>query len=168
MKAWKLGRDVELRPILVHCLQVDGVDRLILALRQDQDGTLLYPEMQLALERIFGSHILELKTGKRWPGTDSTMRDCNLAVIEVDASLIAPMCSAGPKLFDWTGWPAPVLPEDLCLYRQGAEWPSLMSVTHEHDAWILAQEKPELIDGEEEEFRPAEFHIPPASEGFIL
>lgn len=168
MKAWRLKNDVALRPILTHCIEVDGVDRLILALRQDQDGTLLYPEMQLALERIFGSRVLEMKAGKHWPGTVSSVRDCNLAVVGFDSSLVEPMCSAGPKLFDWTGWPPPVLPEDLCLYRQGAEWPSLVSVTHEHDAWVLAREKPGLIDSEEEEFQPEEFYIPPASEGFIL
>jgi hypothetical protein len=168
MRAWKLPRNVELRPVLAHCLEVDRVDRLLLALRQDKDGSLLHPDYRTATERIFGGRIFEWRTGRQWPGTISHERDCHLAIVEFSENLVEPMCAAGPKLFDWTGWPAPVLPEDLCLYRQGAEWPSLVSVTHERDAWILALEKPKLVEGEEEEFRPEEFYVPPASQGFIL
>jgi len=168
MRAWTLARDVELKPILMHCLLIDHVDRLLLALRQDKNGSLLHLGSRPATERIFGDRILEWRTGRRWPGTVSTRTDCHLAVVKFSEELVDPMCSAGPKLFDWTGWPAPVLPEDLCLYRQGAEWPSLVSVTHERDAWLLAPEKPLSIETEESEFAPEELYIPPASEGFIL
>jgi hypothetical protein len=169
IRAWTLARDVELKPVLMHCLLTDHVDRLLLALRQkDSSGALLYPESRPATERIFGVHLLEWKTGRRWPGTVSHEVDCQLALVEFSEELVEPMCSAGPKLFDWTGWPAPVLPEDLCLYRQGAGWPSLVSVTHERDAWLLAAEKPKSIETEESEFAPEDLYIPPASEGFIL
>lgn len=169
MSAWRLARDVELKPVLMHCLLTDRVDRLLLALRQkDHSGALLYPESRSATERIFGGHLLEWKTGRRWPGTVSHEVDCHLAVVKFSEELVEPMASAGPKLFDWTGWSSPVLPEDLCLYRQGADWPSLVSVTHERDAWLLAPEKPVSIETEESEFAPEELYIPPASEGFIL
>lgn len=167
-KVWKLARDVELRSVLRHCLAADRVDRLLLALRQDKDGSLLHPESRPATERIFGDRILEWRTGRRWPGTISFERDCHLAVVEFSEGLVEPMGSAGPKLNDWTGWPAPVLPEDLCLYREGSEWPSLVSVTHERDAWLLAAEQPDSVETEATDLTPEKLYIPPASEGFIL
>ncbi|MCI0409488.1 MAG: hypothetical protein L0191_13170 [Acidobacteria bacterium] len=168
MRVWRLKRDVELKQVLTHCLLTGHVDRLLLALPQNKDGALLHPESRPATERIFADRILEWRIGRRWPGTISYETDCHLAVVEFSAELVEPMCSAGPKLFDWRGWPAPALPEDLCLYRQGAEWPSLVSVTHERDAWLLAPEKPASIETEESDFTPEELYIPPASHGFIL
>ena len=117
MRIWRLARDVELRPVLTHCLLTDHVDRLLLALRQFEDGVLLYPESRPATERIFAGRILEWRMGRRWPGTISYETDCHIAVVEFHEELVEPMCSAGRKLFDWTGWPPVVLPEDLCLYR---------------------------------------------------
>ena len=43
----------------------------------------------------------------------------------------------GPLLADWVGDKTPSLPEDICLFRDGDPLPSLVSITHEKQAWIL-------------------------------
>ena len=168
MKNWKLTGNPELRPILEYCLRAGAADRLILALRQKNlEGDFLYPATLPATERLFGARILERRKGRRWPGTVSHRFDCLLVVVRFDEELVTPMVEAGPKLFDWVGSPKSGLPEDLCLYRAGSTWPVLVSVTHEQDAWIFAEEEPSSLEVSACESETEDLFIPRADVGFI-
>lgn len=87
--------------------------------------------------------------------------------IAFDLSLMEPMARLGPRLSDWQMNSKPPLPEDLCLFNHRADWPVLVSVTHEGDAWILSEDRPPFCTGESFIFKPENLLIPGASQGFV-
>ena len=61
-------------------------------------------------------------------------------VVRFDHEVAKLLADIQGNLFHWLGSFSPSLPEDLCLFRTGADYPSLVSVTHEKDGWVLASE----------------------------
>ena len=87
--------------------------------------------------------------------------------VAFDPSIIETMARLGPRLEDWQMSSSPPLPEDPCLFSRSADWPVLVSVTHEGDAWILSEERPPFCTGEPFLFRPENLLVPPAANGFV-
>ena len=52
------------------------------------------------------------------------------------------MIATQKYLSGWKQSNDPPLPEDVCLYREGEDWPVLVSVTHDGDAWLF-DDKPD-------------------------
>ncbi|MDY7091890.1 MAG: hypothetical protein SX243_02865 [Acidobacteriota bacterium] len=88
-------------------------------------------------------------------------------VIDFDTSLIDLMAQAGPTLGDWLERPPSSLPEDLCLYREDAKLPALVSVTHERDAWLLADQRPTIEGVRPSHLDTSELLIATEKPGFI-
>lgn len=147
---WKLPMDVELEPVLVWCTETRSVNRLLVTIRfaADAKGRRDEPSkaMLRSIESLFSDRILKSRLAREWPGTRLIGHEGAIVVIDFGSALIGPMLRAGRRLQDWTERNSPPLPEDLCLYRQGDEWPALVSVTHEADAWLIG-DTPPAIEG---------------------
>jgi hypothetical protein len=170
MKTWALPPGIPLEHVLSWCLRERAVDRLLLAMRLQKDERgreVPEPEVEDLIDSLFGDKILMRKKARRWPGTELVGHEGVVFLVSFDSSLIEPMVQAGELLHDWRHGNRPRLPEDPCLFRAGDEWPVLVTVTHERDAWILSEDRPSLCFGEPFDFNPKELLVPTAAEGFI-
>lgn len=161
MQSWILRRRARLTDVLTWSLQMHSVDRLLVTARLSK------PFVQEVVDSIFGSRILQKKLAGRWPGTRLIGHQGVAYVIAFDDSLIQPMAAAGRLLFDWVHRHDPPLPEDLCLFRQGADWPVLVSVTHELDGWVFSDEAPAFCKKKPFDFDPATFMGSDSDNNFI-
>lgn len=171
MKGWEVGTDVPLDSVLEWCVQEKNVDRLMLTARLDpyskRKEALERPGLEEVVASLFGDDIRERKLVRRWPGTELDDAQAVVFVIAFDLRLIRPMAGLGPLLSHWRHSNVPPLPEDPCLFREGDDWPVLVSVTHEGDAWILSEERPPFCQGEPFDFKPENLLVPTAAEGFV-
>lgn len=170
MSGWKLPVRTPLARIFEWCYRERGVDRLLLSARLDTDEktpVLSYPSLDETVTTLFGDRLLERKLVCRWPGTKLIRHQGVVYLIDFDPSLIKAMAKLGRRLEDWRHSHKPPLPEDPCLFRQGDEWPVLVSVTHEREAWIFAEERPSFCLKKPSPFSPEEYFVPPAAEGFV-
>jgi hypothetical protein len=169
MQSWVLRRGARLTDLLTWSLQMHSVDRLLVTARLTHDKkqqSLMKPSVEKAVDSIFGSRILEKKLVSRWPGTKLIGHQGVVYVIAFDDSLIRPMAAAGRLLFDWVHRHDPPLPEDICLFRQGADWPALVSVTHELDGWVFSEEAPAFCKKKPTDFNQVDFMVPDSSDNF--
>ncbi|HSG40192.1 MAG TPA: hypothetical protein VLE27_11185 [Thermoanaerobaculia bacterium] len=147
------------------------MDRLLLAAQFDtgykRKRVLAEPEVEGVVTSLFADRVLERRLVRRWPGTEMSESLALVFVIDFDPGLIQPMAKLGPLLENWRHSNTPPLPEDLCLFRQGDEWPVLISVTHERDAWILSEDRPPFCTGEPFDFKPENLLVPSAEDGFV-
>ncbi|HEX6900066.1 MAG TPA: hypothetical protein VF789_10150 [Thermoanaerobaculia bacterium] len=170
MNGWDVSADTPLEAIFTWCSEKRGVDRLLLSARLDKEKkrpTLLRPTLSETVDQIFGDHLLSTRMVKRWPGTELYGHKGVVFLVAFDPTLISSMAQVGTLLSNWRHNNNPPLPEDPCLFRQGDEWPVLVTVTHERDAWILSDERPPFCSGEPFVFKPDNLLVPPASEGFV-
>ena len=170
MNCWTLPDSIELSTLLSWCRSAHGADRLLLANRQiykSRQGELISPSAYMTAISLFEDRVLQERLARRWPGTVSTEQDCLIQIVEFDLPAIDSICSVSSNLFDWVSSADPPLPEDPCLFRRGATWPVLVSVTHERDAWLLSDERPPFDGIERSRFTPDELYIPPAESDFL-
>lgn len=159
-----------IRTLFKWCAEEKGADRLLLSARlekESEEPVLVEPDVEAIVFRVFGDRILARKLASSWPGTELIGHAGMVYEIAFDLSLIEPMARVGGRLEDWRTSKDPHLPEDPCLFNHAAEWPVLLSVTHEREAWILAADRPPFCTGNSFVFQPETLLIPPASQGFI-
>jgi hypothetical protein len=168
MICWELPYQAQLAPVLEWCLENERVNRLLVAHRRDRAlKKFRCPQAVVWAEELFGKRILERRVATRWPGTEMLEANAMIQVIDFDERLVQPMVEAADGLFDWVGWPDPPLPEDLCLYRVGNSLPTLVSVTHEHDAWIISEKDVSLDGVSKYRSTPENLMIPVGSPDFL-
>jgi len=171
MKAWDLPAQVPIVEVFEWCYKERQVDRLLLSARSELDKrkglVLRRPSIEGLIAALFDERVLERKWVRKWPGSELVNAKAVVYLISFDASLIKHMAEVGERLEDWRHARQPPLPEDPCLFRDGDEWPVLVSVTHERDAWILSEERPSFCLKEPFEFDPDSLLVPPASQGFL-
>ena len=129
--------------------------------------TLHEPSIEETVTSLFGSRLLERMLVRRWPGTTLSADKSAVFLVAFDSSLIKSMATLGRRIEDWRHIHEPPLPEDLCLFRQGDDWPVLASVTHEREAWILSEERPPFCLKTPTDLKPEELMIPPAEQSFV-
>jgi len=170
LKGWGLPTSTPIRALFEWCSQAKGVDRLLLSARLEKESKepiLLEPEVENTVSSVFGDKVLARKLARKWPGTELIGHPGMVYEIAFVSSLIDRMERIGPRLADWQMSSRPPLPEDPCLFSSEAEWPVLVSVTHEGDAWILSEERPPFCSEDSFVFRPENLLVPPASQGFL-
>ncbi len=170
MNGWELNAETSMETILQWSVKDKDVDRLLLSARLDKERkkpVLLRPTLDRTIEQLFGERVLERRLVRRWPGTELYGHNGLVFLIAFDAALIKPMVEIGERLSNWRHNNNPPLPEDPCLFRQGDDWPVLISVTHERDAWILSDERPPFCIAEPFEFKPENLLVPTAAGGFV-
>lgn len=167
-RCWRLPYEVELTPVVAWCLEHRGVDRLMVVTRMRSRKPLLLdkPEVEAAIERIFGDRVLSRRYVRKWPGTRLLEHDALAATVDFSADLLVAMVAAEPSLYGWLANHRPPLPEDLCLWHHGDELPTLVSVSHEREAWILSDREVDLPGAVLDELTPEHLAIPPAELGF--
>lgn len=171
LSCWKLPMDVELEPLLLWCVENRDVNRLLVTARfwRGARGKREGPNAKVvqAMESLFRGRILRRVLARKWPGTEVIGSEAIVFVIGFDAALMKPMVEAAPRLAEWTRWNDPPLPEDLCLYRQGDEWPALMSITHEGDAWVFGTGDLSLTGATPSQLDAEYLGVPMGAEDFV-
>jgi hypothetical protein len=148
LSCWQLLMDVDLEPVLKWCVKTSAVNRLLVVTKfwEDARGRTEGPNPKIldAMEFLFSGRILRRVFARKWPGTEVIGSEGIVFVIEFDAALIEPMVQAAGRFADWGYWNDPPLPEDLCLYRHGDEWPAVYSTTHESDIYAIGETGPPI------------------------
>lgn len=70
-----------------------------------------------------------------WPGTKSLGGDNMVLEAEFDSKLAAKLIEREPSLDQWRDYN--LLPEDLCIFATGSDWPMFFSATPEPAAWMI-------------------------------
>ncbi len=102
------------------------------------------PGLQRWVERVFKPYIQESFLASAWPGTMVCDGYALVYVVEFNEAVKGLVMNGAPNLKDWDERNTPPLPEDICLLKTGDPFPTLMSVIHEGDAWLLTNENPRL------------------------
>lgn len=143
---WELDRRVaQLEEILSWCLETQDTDRLLIAVRLEENKGEWEPyaeAIETRIEALFGSHILDRFYASRWPGTQLSDRPGLIYVIRFDAAIKDRVLSTEPSFVGWLHDREPPLPEDLCLFKSSNVYPTFMSVTHEERAWLISEDLP--------------------------
>lgn len=161
--------DIALEPVLSWCLE-RGVDRLLAVCRLRRVGNreeAAQPEVVQRVNELFGSRVLTRWRTHRWPGTELIDSNAWVYVVRFDAALIPAMASLSPRVFDWLHSHRPRLPEDLCLFRAGQPWPTLITITHEREGFWLDAAPPARLVRTSGEGDATNLLIPKGSRDFV-
>jgi len=139
---WRIPR-VRFPPfadVLSWCRERQHADTMLLAARLRESGRptdFLTPGVDKTVRKLFSGKIRQELRAKGWPGTLLTNGLGLIYVVDYTAETERQLLEAEPELFSWKHQHRPPLPEDICLLRKGYLYPCLVTVTHEHDGWLL-------------------------------
>jgi len=142
---WECVRDVHLSEILLWCLKNGRVDTVLVSSWQsfDESGMGKYaPGVDIKAKKIFGENLIACFQARGWPGIRLSKHKGRVYVSKFDTQLAMKMAKVEDKLFSWLNVSRKKLPEDICLFKQGEKLPVLISVSHEREAWVIAQSRP--------------------------
>lgn len=165
VKCWRLNKEVVLLSLLEWCLRKCSVDRLLVVNRCDSElprRTPLYPESVRQTERIFSGNIIDNLFATAWPGSELIGHSALVYRIGFHSGVVNSMAEVSHSLWTWNHNHEPSLPEDLCLYRSGSRWPTLVTVTHEQDGWIIWENVDDLPWATRDVVSPKDLLIPEA------
>ena len=145
MRIWENSGDLLLSELLPWCLERGGVDTLLLSSHQSfgKSGKGEYHgAVDPNTKKILGHNLIACFQARGWPGTKLIKHKGRVYVANFDAQLALMMTKIEDSLFNWLNVRDKALPEDICLFKRGERGPVFVSVTHERDAWILAETCP--------------------------
>lgn len=158
MRSWELdARAASLAEITSWCLRERGVNRLLVALRLGRQGNKWRYASPAAGERVsllFGPHIIAGFQASEWPGTQLSAHPGFVYVIRFGESVRSVLLNTEPSLDRWLHNRPDPLPEDICLFKESAPHPTVVSVTHESRAWLISDHTPPIAD-----IRPSRFRL---------
>jgi hypothetical protein len=137
---WAFYSSLELDSLFSWCRTEQGVDRLLCVASVGREGhrRVVRPEIEARLSSLFEGQIVTSFLAGAWPGTRLVGHRARVTIVRFDSRVARRVVDAGPLLWDWTHANPASLPEDLCLFRQGAEMPAFFSVTHEGLSWVIS------------------------------
>jgi hypothetical protein len=131
---WELSWPLSLGEVMDWCILTHGVDRL-LAVTEYRDRM----SQAAMIEALFGDRVIAVIRATAWPGTIRARTPGRVHVVDFDRDLAVRMSSIEDDASRWIHIRQPPLPEDLCLYKDGNAWPTLFTVTHEADAYLISK-----------------------------
>ena len=147
LMCWEANaRVVSLSEIMSWSLEHHAVDRMLVALRLQQVGNKWRYEEPKAAEFFhlqFGSYVLTGFQASAWPGTELIGHPGFVYVLDFDEQVMKIVLRTQSSLAGWQHSENPSLPEDICLFRESASHPTLISRTHDLNAWLISETKPE-------------------------
>ena len=158
---WKIKTEKASLDELLQWARREGkVDHLLLAMRLEPTGNRWRYANQQAGDRLkllFGPFIRKSFYASAWPGTEVMGVPGEVTALQFNQKVQYTILKTQPNLNKWVHSSVLSLPEDLCLFRSGASWPSLITVTHEKQAWLIAPERPSLPGISESDLQPNQF-----------
>lgn len=147
MNSWHFKiRDVSLEQALPWALDAAKADKLLFTMRLSQgkgESRAKPAGVEGNVREIFGRYI-ESFWASGWPGTQLCEHKGRVWVTDFDGKVLAAVVRRQPDFSKWLNREPFALPEDLCAFREGEKYPALVSVTHEGDAWLVSDQKPNL------------------------
>jgi hypothetical protein len=138
-----IDRSAAFADISAWCLSKRQTNRLLVAVRPAidvNDRVSFDPQIFDSVAAIFGQNIIRVVPARAWPGVRLIEGTGKVYVISFDSIVQRRMIETQEYLSGWKQANTPPLPEDICLYREGDAWPTLVSVTLDGDAWLLNEE----------------------------
>lgn len=143
LRIWILEYAQEtLSDLLTWAIKEKKADRMILVFRDSSDGSEYGSEvksLRKSYAKKFERFVLDECSVRAWPGTELTRGTATILVIKVTHETAEQILELEPDLAKWIH---PDLPEDLCVYKEGAEAPLILSVTHESLGWVISDSTP--------------------------
>jgi len=133
--------------VLRWCWEEGKVDRMLLALRLERNRARWQascPQQYRTTLELFGDSVINEELASGWPGTTLHGAPGLVLLVRFDEAIQRIVSKAGPRFSDWMPDEKRSLPEDICLFRVGASCPTLITTTHENDAWLLTEKEVEL------------------------
>ncbi|MGD9163026.1 MAG: hypothetical protein PVG39_31765 [Desulfobacteraceae bacterium] len=142
-KWWRIPnlKTPSFKDILFWCRETQKVDKLLVSVRpliNNKDEFEFEQSVIKNVYRLFGSNILDRIEAVGWPGNLLTRGFAYIFIIEYNTDVENIILDKETLLFHWLHDHRQKLPEDLCLFKNGNTYPSLISITHENDAWLLS------------------------------
>ena len=140
------ARVVSLSEIMSWSLEHHAVDRMLVALRLQQVGNkwrYVEPRAAELFHSQLGSYVLTGFQAAAWPGTELIGHPGFVYVLTFDKQVMEIVLRTQPSLAQWQHSENPSLPEDICLFRESASHPVLITRTHDLNAWLISETKPE-------------------------
>jgi hypothetical protein len=142
LEYWSLPR------ILAFCVETAKVDRALLSVRLEKSKGQWHPrdnKSEHFIRQTWPRSILETFIAIDTPGASSPECPAKVFVLELDKFALLAL-EKMPKLSDWHNMNG--LPEDLCLFAEGAAAPSFTSITHEGDGFMVSKTSLDLDHAE--------------------
>jgi hypothetical protein len=142
LEYWSLPR------ILAFCVETANVDRALLSVRLEKSKGQWHPrdnKSEHFIRQTWPRSILETFIAIDTPGASSPECPAKVFVLKLDKFALLAL-EKMPKLSGWHNMDG--LPEDLCLFAEGATAPAFTSITHEGDGFIVSKTSLELDHAE--------------------
>lgn len=161
-RAWAFYSSLELDRLFSWCRAEQGVDRLLCVVRLDREGhrRVVPPDIEARVTSLFEGQVIASFLAGAWPGSRLVGHRARVTIVRFESDVARRVLEAGPLLWDWTHANPASLPEDLCLFRQGAELPAFFSVTHEGMSWAVSSSAPPFGEPRPVELSREELMIP--------
>ncbi|MBI3417079.1 MAG: hypothetical protein HY043_17440 [Verrucomicrobia bacterium] len=144
--SWRIDHRVaDLDAVTKWCHQREKVNRVLFSIRvEKQRGSWvpMSPTQLFATQKLLRDYIVDCFLASGWPGSRIFGAPALIFVAQFHLEVQKLIVKYGPRFSDWMD---PHLPEDLCLFRVGSTHPTLVSVTHECDAWLITQRPARLM-----------------------
>lgn len=142
MRVWEIDVSrTSTAEVLRWCMS-EGADRFLVAIRMhrgSRSATWLPSIDETAVQQLLGANFIECLTCTGWPGTALINHPGRVFVASLDEALVSRLAEREPVLGRWLHRSTPELPEDLCAFRSTGTAPTLVTVTHECDGWVITQ-----------------------------
>ena len=147
MNCWYFDiRRVSLDAVLSWALAVPKTDKLLFTMRLSQGKrkkNFTPSGVEKRVRQSFGLFV-ESFWATGWPGTELVGHKGRVWVTDFNETVKALVLRTQPDFSKWLNDAPYALPEDLCLFKQGNQYPTLISCTHEKDAWLFSVVKPAI------------------------
>ena len=162
LKAWELRGSAAISDLLSWCIRQERSNRLLFTRRSSEDskGRRKFDEgLAERVQQLFGTFVIEKFRASGWPGTELFHHTGWVFVLNLNETLKTRMVQLEPTLWNWRHSHDPGLPEDICIFQEGAEFPCFISVTHERQGWLISDVKPPFKDARNSRFRPQDLFV---------
>lgn len=143
---WKLNLGLAKTLDVVNALIGSrGCDRLLLALRLERSTGSKWRPISAAAEATLELRLRPFQVrcflASSWPGTQLIGHPGRVYVFQLTERVASIVGDLGESLSSWRHDSQPSLPEDICIFRSGENYPNLVTVTHEQDGWLIGNGK---------------------------
>lgn len=119
-----------------------GADRLLFVTRLWRKRRAWIPDSAELLNSIYGlfnENIIDSYLVSKWPGTRLIGHPGRVFIVKLDRNVVSRIVAEEGRLTGWLQSDEPPLPEDLCVFKSGANWPFMVTTTHEEEGWFFGE-----------------------------
>jgi hypothetical protein len=148
--------------IIDWCAHDQAADRILMVIRLEKQEGRWHPikrGVEQSVTKMLGNNLLTEFMASGWPGTELVGHPARVVVGRFSEEVKRRLPRIEGDSRKWIHNNVPPLPEDICLFREGAPFPVFVSCTHEGDFWLVTDKPPKFPGVSRSSFKVEDLYV---------